>query len=173
MKRVVIYRRAAGRGRLVVTFLGSLLLVVGGFLHIIFGPQLEGTKDALNVLGGILLFGLCSIFALRQLLKIVPAIILDEAGITDRVSYHSVGFIPWTDVEDVELKVAVGKHAQAKYLVLVLHKPDFYLARSQHRDQWPINYGLSRFDVCIPDCLPVKLKSLLNHINRFRRTGAR
>lgn len=42
--------------------------------------------------------------AIVQLLKKTPALILDDKGITDKISYAKAGFIAWEKVDFVELK---------------------------------------------------------------------
>ncbi len=88
----------------------------------------------------VLFFGLCSLFAVRNLFSPKPGLVLDREGLTDQSSGLAVGFIPWRDIAGFEPCVLQGQ----KMLVVLLENPQAYVEKGGpiRRHLYRMNLGL-------------------------------
>lgn len=93
-----------------------LVMAVFGFIA---AQSLKGYLAAAVVLGiGVLIFGL----GMRWLRNMGPALIIDDIGITDKVSFYSAGCILWDDI----VKVGWEDRGEMPFIVLYVKNPDWY-----------------------------------------------
>jgi len=92
-------------------------------------PTLPGFWDlklsAVGAIAGAVIFG--SYFVIKQSSKKVPALVVDETGITDHSNLASIGFIPWSDI--VAIKEVKGDFNRTLIAVIV-KSPEVYINRS-------------------------------------------
>lgn len=111
--------------RLVLMALGSAAFVVAGIFLLSVPEGEAGAKAKLAAFVGIPFFGLCGMFCLVRLGSPKPALIIDEAGLTDYASMVNAGFIPWRDIKEVQI-TGFGNH---RFLAVHVIDSEKYLAR--------------------------------------------
>lgn len=75
---------------------------------------------------GIVLFGLCGVYAIKNLFDKKPGLVLNSSGIIDNSSAFAAGFIPWSDILGAEEYMLSKKQ---KMLVIKVINPETYIAR--------------------------------------------
>ena len=92
-------------------------------------PTLPGFLDlklsAIGAIAGAVLFGIYAV--IKQSNKKVPALVIDEMGITDHSNVASVGFIPWGDI--ISIKEVRGD-LNRTLIAVVVKNPETYINRS-------------------------------------------
>ncbi len=123
---------ARGKGRLQWLVISSLLCVAVGFWLLRMATGTEAAEGAGSAGGtrfaawvSILVCGFCGYWAWRRLRDQRPGLTLTRDGLTDRSNITSVGFVPWSDVRDVQ-GMLVNKH---RMILLQLHDPAPYLEK--------------------------------------------
>ena len=115
---------------------------------------------------GIPIFGLITAFIIKRLVVRVPAVVLEESGITVNASWLSVGFIPWSDVTDV----GITAYLNQRFLGISLHNAEKYLTRAGTLKRYFMRTNSSAigYAVSIPEvALPISLEELLAHARRY------
>lgn len=115
------------KNKLLFILLFSLLFLVNG-LSFLLNPPLDSFPMVVFIIGlssGVV-FGFIAITTCHTLSNNKAALIIDEQGITDNSGSFSVGFIPWTDVQ--EIKISEGMNI--KSLLLVVKNPQDYIGNS-------------------------------------------
>jgi hypothetical protein len=116
-------------------------------------------------------FAACGIYLLFRLLSRSPALIIDERGLTDNASFTSAGFIPWSDIQAVQIMQV----KRQPFLAIHVTDPEQYLQRLNILQQilMRANLAITGCVVNIPQSmLPVRLNALLNEINRHLQSVA-
>lgn len=68
-----------------------------------------------------------SVYVVRTLLSKTPGLVVSDAGILDDSSAVSGGFIPWSDIIEINARSIFGQH----YLGIQVHNPDEYINRKK------------------------------------------
>lgn len=117
------------KSKIIVMLLGALMFVAIGLWLIISPPSIENSfwgypiKTAIAGYASVIFFGLCSFFFIRKLFDTKTGLIIDSNGITDNSSGLSVGYIPWSDIEQISV---VEIHKQ-KLILLHVKNPQQYI----------------------------------------------
>jgi hypothetical protein len=76
----------------------------------------------------ILFFSFASIIFIKRLRAKMPALIIDETGITNYVNKISGTHIPWTDIR----YIVTNKVFNQLYLMILLHNPEAYINKENN-----------------------------------------
>lgn len=161
MPPIIVY---ASRQRLLKLCLGSLALV-GCATWILVQPEVP-PKVLLCAWLGIPIFGLITAFILKRLVLPIPAVVLEDRGITVNASWLSVGFIPWSDVTNA----GITSYLNQRFLGISLHNPEKYLASVGFVKRYLMRTNSSSigYAVSIPElALPISLEELLGHVRCY------
>ncbi|WP_409070507.1 STM3941 family protein [Burkholderia pseudomultivorans] len=104
---IVAYR---SRGRLAVLLIDSLFFIVLSVLLLARYSTSTNPNRRSQSLQVSRFFGVCGLFALSRMLRRMPAIILDDEGLTDNTSVASVGFIPCIYLHVSEQSRSIATH---------------------------------------------------------------
>lgn len=114
----------------------------------------------------ILLFGLLGLLALRKLFDRKPGLILNSAGITDNASSLSVGLIPWSDVEGVE----IFEIQSQKLLIIKVKEPQKYFDRGNSLNRGLNKGGFNGNPIGISSItLKISIPELADLIDQYQR----
>lgn len=90
------------RARLSRIAVGALMFVAAGVWFVArWANGTEGVMVAVLGLASISFFGLCGIYAFMRIVRRTPALVVDDRGITDNASAIGVGFIAWSEIEEM------------------------------------------------------------------------
>ncbi|MFE4695492.1 STM3941 family protein [Streptomyces sp. NPDC056738] len=111
------------KGRVWAMLAGSLVFVAAGV------GFLAAHSDVKMTVAGALavpFFGLCSVLIGRRLLRGRPELVLDDTG----VDHVSLGRFGWEEIAAVRIREQRVRNTSQRFIELVLHDPDAYLARA-------------------------------------------
>lgn len=120
---------ALSKKKMIFSFTGTLIFVAMGVWFVIKPPTSElfifRNPTVIVILGivAILFFGLLAIVLVKKLLDNKPGLVINSRGIIDNSSGISVGFIPWTDIQDIQTTQVSG----VNFLIVILRNPHDYL----------------------------------------------
>jgi hypothetical protein len=145
-----------GRIKIVAIILGSLVASASGLWMAMmdaetllknapFGGRVFpfNSPVAMHWIGvaGVVFFGACCLFGLYKLFDREPGLILDADGFTDNASAVAAGFVPWTDVTDVQ----THRIAQQPMLIVVVADPQRYMRKQNLLQQIATRTSLATF----------------------------
>ncbi|MFU2163320.1 STM3941 family protein [Streptococcus pluranimalium] len=87
--------------------LGNMIYALGALMFVIFGLLFLFSSDLFAILIGLLsiaFFGWVFIILIKRIFTSYSLLIVDEQGITDHSSALALGFVPWKDIENVQLR---------------------------------------------------------------------
>lgn len=87
--------------------LGNMIYALGALMFVIFGLLFLFSSDIVAILIGlfsIAFFGWGFIILIKRLFTNHSLLIVDEQGMTDHSSALALGFVPWEDIENVQLR---------------------------------------------------------------------
>ncbi|MFJ9540873.1 STM3941 family protein [Streptomyces sp. NPDC101225] len=102
---------------------GSLAFVALGVVFLV------AHSTVLMTVAGVLVapfFGFCSVMMAQRLLRDRPELVLDDAG----VEHASLGRFGWDEIAAVRIREQRVRNTSQRFIELVLHDPDAYLARA-------------------------------------------
>lgn len=100
---------ALNKSKILLLLVASVLISGGGIWFMIGEPGFQltffGFPIHILMLGSIILlfFGSCSILLFRKYMDTKPGLIINEQGLIDNSSAVSAGFIPWDDIESIQM----------------------------------------------------------------------
>lgn len=112
--------------------IGCTLFMVAGFYFLTNDNAIQFTTFGIPVnnilLGSVLLlfFGTCALLIIRQMRSGNAGLTIGVNGIDDRSSYTAVGFIPWSDVSEMNVMQISGQDI----IMIHVHNPDEYINRA-------------------------------------------
>lgn len=124
---------AFSKVKLLLLFTAGCGFVVGGYYmfnqspdeialqHSNFSPLFIHCVGAASVI----FFGLCIIPVLCKLFDDQPGLVLNNRGLTENSNIFSVGFIPWSDIVDVEVHQI---SSSSRIIYILLSNPEKYVA---------------------------------------------
>ncbi|MGW2708439.1 STM3941 family protein [Streptomyces sp. NPDC001356] len=150
------------KGRVWAMLAGSLVFVVLGIVFLVAHSTVKMTvAGALAVL----FFGFCSVSYVRRLLRGRPELVLDDAG----VDHVSLGRFGWDEIAAVRIREQRVRTTSQRFIELVLHDPDAYLARAPRlvRRTAPANarLGLGPANMAV-NTLPAPPEAVLDAMRR-------
>ncbi|MFE1199468.1 STM3941 family protein [Streptomyces olivaceoviridis] len=111
------------KGRAWAMLAGSLVFVALGIVFLVAHSTVKMTvAGALAVL----FFGFCSVLFIQRLLRDRPELVLDDAG----VDHVRLGRFGWDEIAAVRIREQRVRNTSQRFIELVLHDPDAYLARA-------------------------------------------
>ena len=87
--------------------LGNMVYALGALMFVIFGLLFLFSSDFFAILIGlfsIVFFGWGFIILFKRLFTSHSLLIVDDQGMTDNSSALALGFVPWEDIENVQLR---------------------------------------------------------------------
>nr|WP_243876636.1 STM3941 family protein [Streptomyces sp. 846.5] len=111
------------KGRTWAMLAGSLVFVA---LGVVFLVTHSTVKMTLAGAVAVPFFGLCSVIIARRLLRDQPELVLDDAG----VEHATLGRFAWDEIAAVRIREQRVRNTSQRFIELVLHDPDAYLARA-------------------------------------------
>ncbi|MGX7775817.1 STM3941 family protein [Streptococcus pluranimalium] len=87
--------------------LRNILYALEALMFVIFGLLFLFSSDFFAILIGlfsIIFFGWCFIILFKRIFTSYSLLIVDEQGMTDHSSALALGFVPWKDIENVQLR---------------------------------------------------------------------
>lgn len=165
MTPIIIY---PSHNRIALLFLGSIAFVAIGIWMVTLSSNEIGIKRTISAWICILFFGTIGVFTLTRLFSKKPALIIDQAGITDYASSLSAGFIPWSDITGA----GIATFHKQKFLGISLRNPQDYLEKASllKRLLMKSNSSWVGYIVNIPQItLPVAVEDLLVQVNQFKQ----
>ena len=87
--------------------LGNMVYALGALMFVIFGLLFLFSSNFFAILIGlfsIIFFGWGFIILFKRIFTSHSLLIIDEQGMTDNSSALALGFIPWEDIENVQLR---------------------------------------------------------------------
>lgn len=158
------------RLKLLGTLLGALGFVALGLL-LMFVDMREGLLAKLIGLVCVAFFGAVALSALKHLLSLGPAIVINAKGIVDNSSGVSVGFIAWDEIAEVREYTFQNQ----TFLGITLKDAATVIARQPRWKRTAIraNLKLGAAPVNIPQSvLGVKVSDLARQINARLRANS-
>ncbi|MRJ10387.1 hypothetical protein EDL98_04745 [Ornithobacterium rhinotracheale] len=98
---------------------------------------------------GIVFFGIIGVLGSIQLLSKKSALIINEKGITDNTTMVSLGFIPWDEIQQIQMTDVMNQ----RFLMVILKDPKRNIARQKNplkKILNKLNYRLYGSPVGIP-----------------------
>ncbi len=142
------------KSKLILALFGSLVFVALGCWFLISPPKnnflVIGFTIIFRVVGfiSILFFGFCSVFIFIKIFDKKSGLIISSNGIIDHSNYLSVGFIPWTDISDIQIR----KFSSQNFLLFFLNNQVSYITKIKNplkRILLNANMKLYRTPICI------------------------
>ncbi|MER6738823.1 STM3941 family protein [Streptomyces puniciscabiei] len=116
-----VYPLAKGRVRAMLA--GSVVFVAVGIVLLVAHSTVKMTvAGALAVL----FFGFCAVLIIQRLLRDRPELVLDDAG----MDHVRLGRFGWEEIAAVRIREQRVRNTSQRFIELVLHDPDAYLARA-------------------------------------------
>lgn len=87
--------------------LGNILYAFGALIFVILGLLFLFSSDFFAILIGlfsIIFFGWGFIILIKRIFTSHSLLIVDEQGMTDHSSALALGFVPWEDIENIQLR---------------------------------------------------------------------
>ncbi|WP_327259130.1 MULTISPECIES: STM3941 family protein [unclassified Streptomyces] len=112
------------KGRVWAMLAGSLVFVALGIVFLVAHSTVMMTVAA----GALVVpfFGFCSVSIIQRLLRDRPELVLDDAG----VDHVRLGRFGWDEIAAVRIRGQQVRNTSQRFIELVLHDPDAYLARA-------------------------------------------
>jgi hypothetical protein len=111
------------KGRVWAMLAGSVVFVAVGIVLLVAHSTVKMTvAGALAVL----FFGFCAVLIIQRLLSDRPELVLDDAG----VDHVRLGRFGWDEIAAVRIREQRVRNTSQRFIELVLHDPDAYLARA-------------------------------------------
>ena len=108
--------------------LGNIIYALGSLIFVILGLILLLTADILPILVGlfsIAFFGWCFIIFVKSIFNNQPLLMVDQHGITDHSSALALGFVPWQDIENIQLRHMLNQ----TFISVSVKDQEVYLAK--------------------------------------------
>lgn len=108
--------------------LGNIIYALGALIFVILGLILLLTADILPILVGlfaIAFFGWGFIIFVKRIFNNQPLLMVDQHGITDHSSALALGFIPWQDIENIQLRHMLNQ----TFISVSVKDQEVYLAK--------------------------------------------
>ncbi|MDY3024821.1 STM3941 family protein [Streptococcus hyovaginalis] len=108
--------------------LGNIIYALGSLIFVILGLILLLTADILPILVGlfsIAFFGWCFIIFVKRIFNNQPLLMVDQHGITDHSSALALGFVPWQDIENIQLRHMLNQ----TFISVSVKDQEVYLAK--------------------------------------------
>ncbi|MFD4029171.1 STM3941 family protein [Streptomyces sp. NPDC058637] len=102
---------------------GSLVFVALGIVFLVAHSTVKMTVAGVLALP---FFGFCSVIIIQRLLRDRPELVLDDAG----VDHVRLGRFTWEEIAAVRIHEQRVRNTSQRFVELVLHDPDAYLARA-------------------------------------------
>ncbi|MGT2832276.1 STM3941 family protein [Streptococcus halotolerans] len=86
---------------------GDIIYAFGALCFVLIGIVFLTVPSLSVQLAGLLsiaFFGFCLVMYIKRIFRTHPLLIIDEQGITDHSSALAIGFIPWKDIENIEIR---------------------------------------------------------------------
>ncbi|MFK4221391.1 STM3941 family protein [Streptomyces sp. NPDC020880] len=115
------YRLA--KGRVWAMLAGSVVFVALGVVFLVAHSSVKMTVAGVLAVP---FFGLCSVIIIQRLLRNRPELVLDDAG----VDHVTLGRFTWDEIAAVRIREQRVRNTSQRFVELVLHDPDAYLARA-------------------------------------------
>jgi hypothetical protein len=134
------------KSKLTLMFLGAIIFVGIGFWFVTYPPEIKNSffwnSIKLFIVGytSILFFGTVGFFIFKKLRDRSPGLIISDQGIVDNSSGISAGFIPWTDI----LEINETKVINQTFINLIVKNPQDYIDRQKsvfRRKAMQLNYN--------------------------------
>jgi len=111
------------KGRVWAMLAGSFVFVALGIVFLVVHSTVKMT-----VAGALAVpfFGFCSVIFIQRLFHGRPELVLDDAG----VDHVSLGRFGWDEIAAVRIREQRVRNTSQRFIELVLHDPDAYLARA-------------------------------------------
>ncbi|MBM7439360.1 STM3941 family protein [Streptomyces sp. HB132] len=111
------------KGRVWAMLAGSLLFVALGIVFLIAHSTVIMTAVGVTAVS---FFGFCSVIIIQRLFRDRPELVLDDAG----VDHVRLGRFGWDEIAAVRIREQRVRNTSQRFIELVLHDPDAYLARA-------------------------------------------
>ncbi|MFE9912490.1 STM3941 family protein [Streptomyces clavifer] len=111
------------KGRVWAMLAGSLVFVALGIVFLVAHSTVKMT--VVRVLA-VPFFGFCSVITVQRLLRDRPELVLDDAGVV----HVRLGRFAWEEIAAVRIREQRVRNTSQRFVELVLHDPDAYLARA-------------------------------------------
>lgn len=108
--------------------IGNIIYAFGALCFVLIGLSfLTIPSFPIQLIGlpSIAFFGICLVIYTKRIFSPHPLLIIDEQGITDNSSALAIGFIPWKDIENVELRHMLNQ----TFISVEVKSHDAYLAK--------------------------------------------
>ena len=111
------------KGRVWAMLAGSLVFVALGIGFLVAHSTVKMTAAGAVAVP---FFGLCSVIIGQRLRRDRPELMLDDTG----VDHERLGRFRWDEIAAVRIREQRVRNASQRFIELVLHDPDAYLARA-------------------------------------------
>ena len=149
-----------------------LLLSVGAAMFIAFGVFLLTTgkvEDRILGIAGLVIFGLCLLAIIWQLMKRAPALIIHYSGILYNPSHSSSGFLRWEEISGIFIATMTGRGHKQRFLAIVPKDLNAFLSR-----QSAFKTRLAKMSIRLvgapinisASTLPISLEELIQNIQQ-------
>lgn len=152
------------KGRTWAMLAGSLVFVALGIVFLVAHSTVKMTVAGVLAVP---FFGFCSVLIARRLLGDRPELVLDDAG----VDHVTLGRFGWDEIAAVRIREQRVRNTSQRFIELVLHDPDVYLARAPKlvRSTASMNARLGFGPANMPTkTLPVPPETVLDAMRRHR-----
>ncbi|WP_242258262.1 STM3941 family protein [Streptococcus thoraltensis] len=108
--------------------IGNIIYAFGALCFVLIGLSfLTIPSFPIQLIGlpSIAFFGIFLVIYTKKIFSPRPLLIIDEQGITDNSSALAIGFIPWKDIENVELRHMLNQ----TFISVEVKSHDAYLAK--------------------------------------------
>ncbi|RFZ90367.1 hypothetical protein D0C36_21485 [Mucilaginibacter conchicola] len=105
----------------------SAVFVAAGIWFVNHPNQFHRAPLIITIIGiaAIVAFGVAALYIVNKLFDTRPGFIIDDDGITDNSNAFAVGFVPWEDVQKIE----VAYIQRQKIIKIYVKDPDGYIRR--------------------------------------------
>lgn len=114
--------------KIVLSLLGALLFVCMGIWLLLKNIEVDRILIALMGLLAVLFFGAIAVTSLKKCLAKEAGLVINNKGLIDRSSGASAGFVPWSDIAQIQSTVVMNQ----KFLLVFLHHPTDYIVRQSN-----------------------------------------
>ena len=169
-KEFIIYQNK--KGNIVYSILAFMLVIIALlslFVHFDINIILE-IIIKIVLLFGVFFFGYAGIYFIRRMKKNKEMLIINNKGITDKISAISLGFIPWEEIEDAYIGGSVGN----EFIELKIKNEEKYLKNLPFFKKLLINANkkMGYEIVCITlNTTNYSVREVLMKINEYRKNN--
>lgn len=134
-KEIVIYpQKGKLIGIAIVLFLMALLFVFLSVLYFVEIPGINADIPLIAVISSLIAVPVllhCSIFYFKKALSYKPLLIINQTGILEHITTHSVGMIRWEDIQDIRgIRFSKGQCL----IAIILKEPEKYFTDRRSLD---------------------------------------